>query len=728
MGVITTGFTAGSAGADVVKTGSSAGYHTIVTDASTSTYLAISPVVVPPSGGVLLQVGLPNVSGLVPGNPTPLHDGTVRISLARAVATQVRAASGSAYGGWYFARGGQPIKNVGGFQVPASFVSRAMTWQPGPTNGESWTQMLVAGGGIQLRVPAISGVLRLAELEFQWWWEQRAEVDATGPTGTVGTSTPTVVADWDDPEPLGPEPAWPVAAQVWFYHPDVYNAPGFDPLGSSHLAERALTDLNGPFEYDPNGLEITVNTARYRMEGLPNGTWRAYMRAAKNHDGSRWWSLFSHTEFTVAAPPPPDPTITATANNATQAVDLTLVTPVNSLHPELSEGMGHASDWFDFNSGTSSTFASDVLHDWNGTGSSVVIRRGGGSGDMWMAADGDKLPWMPVEPGDVVAAGFGVRLNNTGSLRDVRARIQLFDANKDPLTYIDGTVDTEVADDWLWVPVTGVVPANGAYARLVSEVFAVDGAEDHALAGFTLYRHTNHTDYSVGAGLHLPEPDAGYPNPYLTIDRAVGGDTIPEDAWTRIANLPIDPENPTVEYTDFLAPRGVEVHYRAATVIDNYAAYSAPDAINIAIPSATTETPVTDDTEITPDGRWWLKAVTNPNLNTPIAAVEGTVTEAPQNSSGVFYIPGRKLAIVVDSPVVHGRDGALQIIADTAEDRDAVQAILTHPGTMLLQDRESPDRYIRIPGPRPVAKSNPDDYRIHTWDIQYVEVDPPPVT
>jgi len=140
----------------------------------------------------------------------------------------------------------------------------------------------------------------------------------------------------------------------------------------------------------------------------------------------------------------------------------------------------------------------------------------------------------------------------------------------------------------------------------------------------------------------------------------------------------------TATVTDYEAPRGLTVRYRARS-IGVSGEERIPSAWSTAIPQVL----------VTNDGTWWLKAVADPTLNVGSLIATGELTRRIEEPNTVFRVLGRSLPIVV-AGLIGGVDGQLRLTALNDTQWDAIEDVLSHQGTLLVQDPLGRQNYIRI--------------------------------
>lgn len=134
----------------------------------------------------------------------------------------------------------------------------------------------------------------------------QGSVSVSAPTGTItATASPDVTWAYSDPDSEAQ-----AYYQVKVFTAAVYTAGGFSADTSTPTwdsGEVASTDNSVP-----------VGTL------LLNGTYRAYVRAAKVVNNTPFWSAWAHNAFIVNLTPPPTPTLTASWNATTGRSTITV--------------------------------------------------------------------------------------------------------------------------------------------------------------------------------------------------------------------------------------------------------------------------------------------------------------------------------------------------------------------------------------------------------------------
>jgi hypothetical protein len=162
---------------------------------------------------------------------------------------------------------------------------------------------------------------------------------------------------------------------------------------------------------------------------------------------------------------------------------------------------------------------------------------------------------------------------------------------------------------------------------------------------------------------------------------------------------------------DYEAPRGIVSYYRARAV--------GVDASSNEFPSAWS---TVQQVLITSDETWWFKAVEKPSINKGSVRVLAQLDTNIDEPNTVFRPLGSARPIVVAGPL-QGEDGIYSIKTVTEAEWDAIYPLVTHQGTILVQDPYGNQKYIRITARTWAAESKTDGTIFRDLDLAYVEVD-----
>lgn len=163
--------------------------------------------------------------------------------------------------------------------VPAFNV---WTDRAGAAAGVSLTQTEINDLEIGFTGGAVGFPVDVAELYLDLTYALQPVVLVTAPAAPVTTTTTPAVTWTYTP---GSDGGTQARYEVKIFNAAQYGAGGFDPSSSTP------TDTGG----------VVLSSATSAVTGiLPNGTYRAYVRAAQTINGSPHWSEWSYSAFTVA--------------------------------------------------------------------------------------------------------------------------------------------------------------------------------------------------------------------------------------------------------------------------------------------------------------------------------------------------------------------------------------------------------------------------------------------
>ena len=183
-----------------------------------------------------------------------------------------------------------------------------------------------------------------------------------------------------------------------------------------------------------------------------------------------------------------------------------------------------------------------------------------------------------------------------------------------------------------------------------------------------------------------------------------------------------------VTWADVVGGTAVVIGASAATVLYDYAAPRAATAYHRAraigtlgedeVASAWSSS---DTIAVTNDGTWWIKAVTDPDLNAGGLIVPGGFGGTAVEQVGVFRPLGRAGAVVV-SAGMQTEDGQLTVKAIGLTDFDEAWALAIHRGTLLIQSPEPRQRLVRVTS-RSYTRTGRMSQSVNDITIEYVGVD-----
>jgi len=162
---------------------------------------------------------------------------------------------------------------------------------------------------------------------------------------------------------------------------------------------------------------------------------------------------------------------------------------------------------------------------------------------------------------------------------------------------------------------------------------------------------------------------------------------------------------------DYEAPRGGVSYYRARAV--------GVDSSSNEFPSAWS---TVQQVLITNDETWWFKVIEDPTLNLGSVRVLAELDTNIEEPNTIFRPLGATRPIVVAGPL-QGEDGIYSIKTVNETEWDDFYPIMTHQGTILVQDPLENQKYIRVVARTWAAESKQDGAVYRDIELAYVEFD-----
>jgi len=162
---------------------------------------------------------------------------------------------------------------------------------------------------------------------------------------------------------------------------------------------------------------------------------------------------------------------------------------------------------------------------------------------------------------------------------------------------------------------------------------------------------------------------------------------------------------------DYEAPRGIVAYYRARSI--------GIDSNGNEFPSAWSGV---SQVLITNDDTWWFKAIDKPSYNLGSIRILAQLDTNIDEPNTVFRPLGSTRPIVVAGPL-QGEDGIYSIKTVTEAEWDDLYPLIEYQGTILVQDPQGNQKYIRVTARTWSAESKADGVIHRNLDLAYVEVD-----
>jgi len=291
-----------------------------------------------------------------------------------------------------------------------------------------------------------------------------------------------------------------------------------------------------------------------------------------------------------------------------------------------------------------------------------------------------------------------------------------FNANTSTATYNSGEIAS--SDN---TAVVGALLFAGTYRAYVRTAKSVNGEpfwSDYSFSQFTISYTAPTTPTMLASwssslgkasftltGAAVP---AGYSSQYFDIQRS------DDDGVTYEAIRNGEELTPNASFVatavDYEAPRGEVAYYRARAV-----------AVNASDQEFPSDYGTVQQVLVTNDETWWFKVIEEPDYNKGSVRVLKELDVEIEEPNTVFRPLGSSRPIVVAGPL-QGEDGGYNIKTVTETEWDSFYTILSHQGTILVQDPFGNQKYIRIISRDWTAETQAGQiYRDIT--LRYVEVD-----
>jgi hypothetical protein len=453
-----------------------------------------------------------------------------------------------------------------------------------------------------------------------------------------------------------------------------YGIGGFDPATSpctfESLWDSSSLDTVGDSPVDA----MAVPTP------LPNGTYRVYARVwAYSKYGTPGYissvdyaeaqaSDWDFNQFTISIVPPETPVVTSSFDATNNKVDVTVNGRVNLLSEQDAslEATGVGTWVADTNASSIARSTTDFS---KGSAASLTFTATG-AGDSAVRTGN-----YPVVPSTGYRAVVDIK--TPSATRSVRVDIAWYQADGTTLISTSTGTATTTAGTAAYEQRTidATSPANAAFARIRAYVVGAAAGNVFRIDGIGIWPEQSGSwspGGSTPTGILLERSDDGG----FTWATVVGGSALDGAAAQAVA------------FSDYSAPRGVTVRYRATQ--NALTAAGVPVASNI---SASVTAVVTND------GKWWLKAHTLPSINRGGVRVLASPDYARLKEQSVDRPLGRTDGLaVVTTTTVGGMDAGLKIAATGEAEWAGVEALLKHNGPILIQDPWGRQRWIALTG------------------------------
>jgi hypothetical protein len=453
----------------------SATLHTVVADDSDATY--IKAAIGQPNQGNSCRLTVPDTLVLAAGQR--VLRARIRIRCGHnGSATQTQTV-GAAFYNEGTGSTGLPLDYF--FAYPPSSTIRTLTgvWRPHDPEGREWGQQMARD--IQVRLYGYYTHSGLAEFErvhevfADFDIRDRPTVSAVTVTGTTTSSRPLVAWAYNANADGDSQVAW----QLKVFSAAQYGAAGFNPSTSAAAWDSGQV---------AGGL-TSVTTGADLVNGV---TYKAYIRAAQDFNGARWfsdWALSS--SFVAGFEPLPQPALSVVADNTVPHLrnQLTVDAKLNLLSGDDAS--------FETGIGTWATGGNCALS----ASTTVVAAKGAQSMRARSAAAGNMWANSGLYPAGPSRAYTALGSWRAGvSARSPRVALLFYAGDQTTLlSQVDGGNVTDGTGGWAQATVAATSPAGTQYVRVQGLVLGTAAAnEDHYLDAVSLSTSTSTTWFAGG--------------------------------------------------------------------------------------------------------------------------------------------------------------------------------------------------------------------------------------
>lgn len=581
-------------------------------------------------------------------------------------------------------------------------------WQSVAPSGFAWDQTAIDSLFIKVSDYATTSAARgfVYELYADVDIRNRPTVTVSAPTGTVTASgRPTVTWSFTDAD----------GDQQSYYQVKVFTAAQYTAVGFDASTSASFWDSG----------EVASSTASDAIVGrlLPNGTYRAYVRAAKNVNSSPFFSDWAFSTFTMGVSTPRMPSLTVSYSGITGRA---LVT-AQGFAPT-----GFTSQFFQFQRSTNLTdwvtvrgadrLVPDALYvaavaDYEvprGVTSYYRVRTVGViSSDEFPGAWSTPHITLPSAGANFASVPDSAALDITGDIELVM-RFSMDDFTPTPSNVYPFAKRATTGNQrsWLWEITTG---------GLIRLYWSADGTTELSRISTVALPFTDGTNYWLRVQLDVDNGAAGH---NVRFDWAPDQENEPA-TWTQVGttvttagvtSIFASTANVTIGRWQDAGTSAPGKYLRAivrsglggsaTTVLDvDFTKLTDTSASSFTATTGQTVTlnrggspqltVVSPQTAVSNDGTWWFKPVAALTSSIGSVGVKGGWTESLQEGVGVFQPIGRATAIVV-SAGLQGRKGEFVIVSPGEAEWARILPVLSFTGTLYVEDPLGVGRYIRI--------------------------------
>jgi hypothetical protein len=530
---------------------------------------------------------------------------------------------------------------LGALAGPTTVYGAARTVAP---DGQPWDQERL--NELVVRVtdysPTSGGRSTLYEVFAEVVVNTQPTVTVNTPTGTV-TDTSRPAIEWTYADADGdPQTVY----QVRVFTSAQYGAAGFDPDTSLAAWDSGLVSASDP------GVTPSVD--------LDNQTThRAYVRVGHTLGTSVLLSDWAFAQFVVDYDSPPAPRLSAAYSSVINAVYVTATGRTNYLSSDDASAETTVGSWDTI---TSCSVARSTVEAASGVGSVALTATAAST----MQAQTD--PYPIATDGQTISARAEFRADANG--RACRVILRWLDVGSNVLSETSGAAVTDSSTGWTEAVVSGLPPVGAVAVRVAVEVASPASGEVHYVDKIAVHP----------GDVPLWSPGGLYDAQVIVVERSTDGGI----TWAALDTVDAALPTQVGQFDDYAPERDQANVYRARVI-----GFSGQDAV--AGPYSPTAAAFVPN-----DGKWWLKAEGNPDINLGGLLVTGPLKFSKEQNVGVFRPLGRNTPVVVSGDL-YGLDGEYQVIVSGVSDWVAAEPLLMDwVGTVIVQDPFGATRRIQI--------------------------------
>lgn len=536
--------------------------------------------------------------------------------------------------------------------------------------GATWDQTTLNNLVVKVTdyASASAAITSVYELEAVVNTNSRPSASITGPSGSITDSSRPAVS-WNYSDSDGdPQSVY----EVKVFTAAQYAATGFSPDTTSGEWESGLVTSTDPGVTVPVDLETGTTYYAYVRVGHPLGT-------------GEFLSNWSSSSFTMSYAAQPQPDLDVAYSTTNNVVYITATGRTNYLSDEdavftSSVGTWTAVQGCNLTRTTAQYLIGVASLQVEATSAATMKAR---TGLYPVATDGQSVSGIASFRADAVG-------------RQSRVSLYWYNSSASLISITDGSLITSNFTSWTTASVAAVPPAGAASAALGIEIQSPASGEDHFVDKVAL--HPGPTPTWSPGGLYSTQT--------IIVERSTDNGVTWEGISEQDANTP----NQVAQSDDYTALRGQTNVYRARVS----GITSSQEVLSSAWSDDAAAFAVND-------GKWWLKAIGQPDYNIGDARVIGPLQDTITQSVGVFRPLGRSTPVVV-SGEIYGSDGEYSILLiGDAEWEAAQQLLFGFTGDVCVQAPFGTQKIVRITS-RSVEEEGTAALPRRTVSVGYVEV------